>query len=54
MIYGSTSIYINKYKDISVNEILTILPLIILNIILGIFTKPIIGFIYLSIMNLLL
>ena len=40
ILYGTNSIYIYKYKDLTINEILTLIPLIVLNIILGIFTNP--------------
>lgn len=40
ILYGTNSIYINKYKDLTINELLTIIPLIIFNILLGIFTNP--------------
>lgn len=40
ILYGTNSIYINKYKDLSINEFLTLIPLIVLNILLGIFTNP--------------
>lgn len=43
VIFGNISTHIKKYRDITLNEILTLIPLIIINIILGIFTNPLIN-----------
>jgi NADH-quinone oxidoreductase subunit M len=42
VIYGSISIYIKKYIDLTLNEVLTLIPLIIFNFLLGILTNPLI------------
>lgn len=47
LLFGSYSIYLFKYKDISLNELLSLFPLLLFNILLGIFTKPIINMIIL-------
>lgn len=46
LLYGNISIYINKFKDITYNEYLILLPLFIINLYIGILPNNFINIIY--------
>jgi NADH-quinone oxidoreductase subunit M len=53
LLFGRLSIYIKKYKDLTINEFLSLFPLLLLNLILGIYCLPLIKLSYLSLLKLL-
>lgn len=54
VIFGNLSLSILKYKDLSLNEFLSLIPLIFFNFVLGINSTPIIDIIYIHILKIFL